>query len=124
MTAPEFFETRKDYAYYRPMGRASLEHATGLMIRALEYAMEQKIEKLLVNAANLNMPLPTLSDRYFAVREWAKVAGGCVRLSIVLAPEIIDPEKFGALVAKNAGLTANVFTSEPEALEWLLGGNN
>ena len=123
MSAPEFFEIRKDYAYYRPVGDVSLEHATGLMIRALEYAMEQRIGNLLVNAANLNMPFPTLADRYFAVREWAKVAGGCVRLSIVLAPEIIDPQGFGTLVAKNAGLTANLFTSEPEALEWLLGGS-
>ena len=121
MIAPEFFEIRKGYAYYRPVGGASLEQATGLMIRALEYAIEQKIDKLLVNAANLVMPFPTLADRYFAVRAWAKVACGCVRLSIVLAPEIIDPQKFGAMVAQNAGLTANLFTSEAEAFEWLLG---
>lgn len=120
MTAPEFFEVRKGYAYFRPVGKVSLERATGLMVGALEYTMEQKIERLLVNAAKLEMPFPTLSDRYFAVREWAKVAGGCVRLSIVLAPEIIDPQGFGALVAKNAGLSANVFTSETKALEWLL----
>lgn len=120
MTAPEFFEIRQGYAYYRPVGQVSLDQATGLLVRALEYAMEQNIAKLLVNAAYLSMPFPTLSDRYFAVREWARVAGGCVRLSIVLAPEIIDPEGFGAVVAKNAGLAANLFTSEPEALKWLL----
>lgn len=124
MTAPEFYEIRKGYAYYRPVGPASLEQATGLMVGALEYTMEQKIEKLLVNAANLSMPFPTLADRYFAVREWARVAGGCVRLSIVLAPEIIDPEGFGAVVAKNAGLAANLFTSEAKALEWLLSGSD
>ena len=124
MTAPEFFEIRKGYGYYRPVGPATLDHANGLMICALEYALEQKIERLLVNAANLSMPFPTLSDRYFAMREWARVAGGCMRLAVVLAPEIIDPEGFGALVARNAGLAANLFTSEPKALEWLLNGCN
>ena len=118
--APENFEVRPNYSYYRPTGQVSLEQATQLMTRALEYALAQNIKKLLVNATDLAMPIPTLPDRFFAVREWAQVAGGRVRLSVVLSPEIIDPEKFGVLVARNAGLMANIFTSEPEALEWLL----
>jgi len=38
---------------------------------------------------------------------------------VVVRAEMIDPEKFGILVARNAGLDANVFADEAEALSWL-----
>jgi hypothetical protein len=44
-----------------------------------------------------------------------------VQLSLVVRPEMIDPEKFGITVARNAGMNADVFPAEPEALAWLLG---
>lgn len=120
MSAPEYFELREDHACFRPVGKVTLAEATALLTRALDYAVEQKIPRLLVNACELIMPLPTLADKYFAVREWAGVAGGCVRLAIVLPAAIVDPQKFGEMVARNAGLTAHIGISEPEALQWLL----
>ena len=35
---------------------------------------------------------------------------------------MLDPDRFGITVARNRGLFANVFTSETEALAWLLVG--
>ena len=35
--------------------------------------------------------------------------------------EMIDPGKFGVIVARNAGMNADVFADEPEALAWLVG---
>jgi hypothetical protein len=120
MPVPEYFEVREGYAYFRPVGNVSLDQATKLLTRALDYAVEQKIARVLVNATDLVMPMPTLADKYFAVREWASIAGGCVRLAIVLPAAIVDPQKFGEMVARNAGLAANIGVSEPEALKWLL----
>jgi hypothetical protein len=41
-------------------------------------------------------------------------------MAIVAREEIIDPQKFGVLVARNAGLNAEVSVSLSEALAWLL----
>jgi hypothetical protein len=51
--------------------------------------------------------------------EWASIARG-LRLAVVARAELIDPERFGITVARNRGLSANVFTSEAEAIDWLL----
>ena len=37
----------------------------------------------------------------------------------IMAELQIDPEKFGITVALNAGLRADVYPTEPEALAWL-----
>jgi len=34
---------------------------------------------------------------------------------------LLDPQRFGVLVARNAGLRAFISSNENEALEWLLG---
>ena len=53
------------------------------------------------------------------VREWAAAAKGAVRLAMVVQAELIDPQNFGVLAARNAGLIGNVFTEEPQARAWL-----
>jgi hypothetical protein len=40
---------------------------------------------------------------------------------MITREEMVDPEKFGITAASDAGLRADVFTSESEALAWLLG---
>jgi len=39
---------------------------------------------------------------------------------MVARPEFIDPQRFGVIAAANAGLRADVFSSESEAVSWLL----
>ncbi len=53
------------------------------------------------------------------VREWAAAAQGALRLAMVLQAELIDPQKFGMVAARNAGLVGDVFTEEPQARAWL-----
>ena len=50
---------------------------------------------------------------------WASISHG-LHLAIIARPELIDPNHFGVTVASNRGLSANVFTSEPDAIAWLL----
>jgi len=42
-----------------------------------------------------------------------------VQIAVIARPEMIDPQKFGIVVATNFGALANAFASEAEALDWL-----
>lgn len=111
-----------DCAYYRPAGRVNLDEAVELLDQAIAYARKQRIPKLFVNAVELTgFPSPSLPERYFLARKFAATAQGAVQLSLVIRPEMIDPERFGILVARNAGMNADVFTNERDALAWLTG---
>lgn len=108
-------------AYSRPVGRVSLDEAIELVDQAVVFARERGIPKLLVNAIGLTgFPSPSLPERYFSARRFAASAQGRVQLALVIRAEMIDPEKFGIVVARNAGMNADVFAAEPEALAWLL----
>jgi hypothetical protein len=39
---------------------------------------------------------------------------------LVVNQEMIDPDRFGVTVAMNRGLNGNVFSTEEEAIAWLL----
>ena len=75
----------------------------------------------MVNITGLTQfSMPTLLDRYLMVEEWAREAGGSVAVAMVAMPEHIHPEKFGVKAAADRGLRGDVFTSERDALVWLL----
>jgi hypothetical protein len=108
-------------AYYRPVGKVTLEEAVGLLDQAIAQARDQRIPKLFINTKGLiGVRSPSLPERYFFVRQWAATGRGLVQLALTVHAEMIDPEKFGITVARNAGLIADVFSEEPEALAWLL----
>ena len=97
-----------------------MPEAVRLVARAITFARDRQIPRLFINATGLTgFPSPTLAERYFMAREWAAVAPGRVRTVLVIPGEMIDPEKFGIAVARNAGMDAEVFPAEPEALAWL-----
>ena len=116
----EHFESVGDRAFFRPVGKMTLREAIQLVTRAITFAGERRIRRLLVNASGLTgFPSPTLPERYFLAREWAAAAPPGLRLALVVCAEMIDPEKFGILVARNAGLDAEVFSDDSDALSWL-----
>jgi len=121
MDTIEHFEADKDCGFFRPVGKVSFEEAARLVTRAITFARQQQVPKLLVNVTGLTgFPSPTLAQRYFAVREWAAASKGFLRIAMVIRTEMIDPEKFGVIAGRNAGLRGDVFLAEPEALAWLL----
>jgi hypothetical protein len=118
--APDYFEVVEGRGYFRPVGSTSLEAAAELITVALAHARARGIKELLVNATGLTgFEPPSLSERYFIVENWARVARGAVRVAMVLRPEYIDPQKFGVTVAFNRRLVADVFELEGPALAWL-----
>ena len=115
-------EVVKDCAFYRPTGNVTLNEAVDLVDQTVVFARDRRIPKLFVNASKLTgFPSPSLPERYFLARKWAASSRGKVQLSLVVRAEMIDPEKFGMIVACNAGMNADVFSEESEALAWLLG---
>lgn len=111
-----------DCAYYRPAGKLTLEEAVELVDQTIASVRDQRIPKLLFNACSLvGFRPPSLPERYFAARRFAATSQSRVQVAIVLRAEMIDPEKFGVLVARNSGLNADVFAEEEQALAWLQG---
>ena len=119
----ESFEVRNGYAFAQLAGSVTLEQATAAVDRALHAARNRGCQRLLVDAYQLTgFPSPPVAERYFIVRGWALVAYGQVELSLVLQQHLIDPDRFGMVVAINSGMRADVFSSQLEALDWLLSG--
>ena len=114
------FEIMADHAEYRPTGELALDPATQLITSGIAFAHERQVKKLMVVTLGLaGFQPPNVFQRYYFIHEWAKASGFSVRVAIVAHPEMIDPKKFGVLVASNIGFICDVFTSEEQALAWL-----
>jgi hypothetical protein len=108
-------------AIYRPEGPTTLEDAIALVEQAIRHTRDIHLPKLLFNGLQLTgIRSPSLPERYFLSRKFASAAAGQVQLALVIQEYLIDPEKFGIQVARNAGMNADVFDNESAALAWLL----
>ena len=115
-------EVLGDSAYYRPAGKMTLEQAVELVDQTIAYVRDRQIPKLFINCKGLiGIRSPSLPERYFIIRQWAATGRGVVQIALVIHSEMMDPEQFGVTVARNAGLNADVFPDEPEALAWIRG---
>lgn len=124
MSDLEHFEILEEHAIYRPTGQISVDHAADLVTSAIAFARARGIRKLLVDASDLTgFDPPGIASRYFYIHSWARAAEGSVRVAFLARPELIDQQKFGRTVAANVGFIADVFTTLPEALLWLLHTN-
>lgn len=122
MDVPKYFQPLEDHAVFRPAGVMKLAQVVERVTGAISYARATGERRLLVVLTEVTgFPPPKLTARYRLVREWARASEGKVRVAVVTTAEIIDPNRFGVTVATNAGMEANVFVDEREALEWLMG---
>lgn len=109
-----------DRLVLRPAGALTIEKTRGLISSAVEEAKRLGLGKLLVLAADIDLPhLPTTLDRYNAIVEWARAGGGAVRIAIVTRAEIMDPGRFDVRLASVLGSQLHVSTSESDAVAWL-----
>lgn len=119
MNPLEDLEQVGDCAFFRPQGEIQAQERFKLLLQAIALTHARQIPKLVMDLTGLeNVQMPNVAERYFIMREFAAVAKGAVKIAFVLPPHLIG-DKFGILVGKNAGLTSEVFTNEPEALAWL-----
>jgi len=121
MPANENMEFHDGRCTFRPRGRYSLVDAVDLVSNAIAQCRERGVTMLLVDATGLvDLPIPTLVDRFLMVEDWAQEAEGTVIAAMVLPAEYRHPGKFGVKVALRFGLICDVYTSEQEASAWLL----
>jgi hypothetical protein len=113
-------EVLGDIAVLRPRGRVALAQLIPRVAAAIESARSRGLRKLLLDTLALEgLESPGIGTRFFLSRQWAVAAAGAVRVAVVASPRMLDPQKFGVVVARNFGTTAEAFTSVAEALAWL-----
>jgi hypothetical protein len=114
-------EFRDGICCHRLSGVASLEEAMDVVTHAIADCRDRGADRLLIDARGLvDLPMPTLVDRFLMVEEWALAARGVVAVVLVVSPEYIHPKKFGVTVAAELGMRAEVCQSEEEAFAWLV----
>jgi hypothetical protein len=117
----EHFEQKGEYAVFCPVGQASFAEVSELISRAVLRCRKEKIEKLLIDSTGVSgFHQPGISERYNLAERIASDAESLFKIAHVASPEWVRSGKFSVMVAKNRGLDANNFHSEPEALKWLL----
>ena len=105
---------------FRPRGRYSLVDAVDLVSNAIAHCRERNVSMLLVDATGfIDLPVPTLVDRFLMVEDWAHEAKATVIVALVAPVEYVHPRKFGVKVALDFGLICDVYSSEVEASKWL-----
>ena len=125
MPTLESLEVRDGLATYRPRGKHSLVDAVDLVSRAIAHCRLHGVKMLLVDATGfIDLPIPSLVDRFLMVEDWAQEAEGTVVVAMVARSEYIHPRKFGVKVALQFGLICDVYVSEEAATAWLLGTTN
>ena len=98
-----------------------MTEAAGKVIEAINYAREQGMRRLLIDTTKwTGHESPGTLERYQVAAAFTKAAHSAVKMAMVVRPEMMDPDKFEFIVARNRGLVGNVFVSEAEAVAWLL----
>lgn len=104
----------------RVRGATTFQEAVNLGTAVMNLARERGVRRLLMDLVHLQPDhIPSLAERYFMARDWAAAGAGAIKLAMVVRRELIDPQKFSVLAARNAGLVGDVFTEEQPAREWL-----
>jgi len=123
MIQHEYLVVTETYATYRPVGETTRQQAIEIVALAIAHAREQNIAHLLIDTTRLTgFAAPNTLERFSLGSLFARSAQGTVKVAFVAKAEMIDPQKFGLMVARNRGMTAEVFTDEAATLVWLLQG--
>lgn len=124
-------DVRKSYIYVKINGHISLINPSewvkikSALANVVDNIRKASIYKLLVDCRELSARLSTI-DRFllatFFVDENSKLIAGklpLLKITFVVNQFLIDPGKFGEIVARNRGLDRLVTENMPEALQWL-----
>jgi hypothetical protein len=120
MNKPDHFDVAGKRAIYRPVAKLGFEEAVELTAAAMRYARSVGCTEMLANLCGLTgFPSPGTVDRYAMALKWVESAGQELRVAMVVRPDLMDPQKIGALMAQNRGVSGDFFLSEQEAIRWL-----
>jgi hypothetical protein len=100
-------------------GNLAFDAALRLLKQVCDTAAEKQVNKILVNGLAVDGELSTV-ERYSVgveVVAYVKQRQMLPRIAFLGKPPAIDG--FGVRVAQNRGLTAKIFSSQQDALNWL-----
>lgn len=121
-TGEALFDVIGEVARFRLTGEQVLEKGVHQIADAIHRTKESGLDKLLVDiTAITGIKPPGVDARYWLMGEWARAGRGSVRVAMVARPEFIEPDRYAVIAGMNAGFINNVFETEAQALDWLLG---
>jgi hypothetical protein len=120
MKVTEHFEQVGSRGFYRPVGQVSFEQAVEILAEGICTARDLGLADLIANSTGLTgFTPPSVFARHAMAVKWAQSAGPSMRVALIARPELIDPQKIGALMFQNRGGNGDVFANEADALAWL-----
>jgi hypothetical protein len=118
-------DSNGDFLHCKGSGQFALKDACSMFHDIFAAAAERSASKVLVDCLEIEGN-PTMVDRYefaeFIAREsvgYINERKGFPGLAIVGKEPLVDPNRFGELVARNRGVAIKVVEQMEEALEWL-----
>jgi len=115
-----------DYLRVGATGHFSLSEAKRTFLEMLEAVARHTVKKVLFDGRELTGE-PETMERFFygefaakTVRAFAdRGVSPATQFAYVLERPVLDPQRFGQIVAKNRGMSVEVFETNGAALEWL-----
>ncbi len=113
------YTEREGYLEARLWETDSLDVMKQQVAEILKTCTQRKPPRLLVDMTAFRETLSVI-DRYELGTLSAKFSPHVARGAVLANSATIDPEKFGVQVARNRGLTVDIFDDREKALAWLL----
>lgn len=119
-------ETRSEiqnlYVHLFCKGPFKMEDMQDAFSESFNIAAKKNLILILVDGLDLHGHPPTTFERFKLgeyVAELCLRFGKPVRIAVVGKVPIVDPNRFGEMVARNRGVNGKVFTDLEEAKAWL-----
>ena len=91
-------------------------------LAAVAQARAQSVTHLVIDLRAMQMePRPSVTERYDFGNDIARAGVGMRKLAFVMNPAALGIYEFAFVVISNRGPRTAGFSSEPEAVAWLLG---
>jgi len=118
------FRVHANHVELECTGIYTLDSSLHVYSQAFEIASREDRDAILVDVGQVTGSPPTLMDRFqqgVHVAEQQARPGRRIRFALVGHEPMIHPQRFGEVIAKTRGATAQVFTDLDEALAWISG---
>lgn len=118
------FTSKGSYLSINVSGDYSVSDSQKMFTESLEKLMETNLSKVFFNVCKVKGKITTMNRyelaEYAAIEAINFTLKGLSKLAIAFygVEPIIDPERFGELVARNRGLNIKVLTNKQEALQF------
>jgi hypothetical protein len=119
----EFSMKKKDnYLLVTCNGPFDVERLKDVHQRALDYALEEKLRAILVDATGLRGHNPSIMERFDfgeTIASLQRRENSRICIAFIGKEPVVDPRRFGETVVLNRGGCGKVFEDSSEALSWI-----